>query len=171
MADHKSNPAGFRLHAHNGQWMLSIPIDESLIIQSAQKILKKRFKRQSESLNSTDKVKKYLKLHFQPLEQETFACLFMDIQNRVIAFETLFYGTLDASAVYPREVVKAALRHNCAAVIAVHNHPSGDTGVSPSDLLITEQINKGLSLVGITLLDHLVVGAGHIVSVMGKRPA
>jgi len=83
--------------------------------------------------------------------------LFLDSQHRVLRFEELFRGTIDAASVYPREVLKAALAYNAAAVILVHNHPSGDPEPSDSDRKITERLKEALGLMDIRVIDHVVV--------------
>ena len=88
-----------------------------------------------------------------------FGALFLDSQHRVLAFEELFRGTLDSASIYPREVVKRALLLNSGAIIAVHNHPSGDPEPSHSDRVFTQALKEALALVDVRLLDHLVVGA------------
>ncbi|MER2601193.1 MAG: JAB domain-containing protein [Candidatus Competibacter phosphatis] len=95
------------------------------------------------------------------LESERFAVLFLNQQHRVLAYEELFFGTIDASAVYPREVVKRALHHNAAAVILGHNHPSGNTAASEGDIRITRTLASALALMDITVLDHIIIGDGH----------
>jgi len=82
----------------------------------------------------------------------------LDSQHRPIASEKLFYGTINASSVYPREVVKAALKHNAAAVLFAHNHPSGNPEPSQSDITITRRLKESLELIDVRVLDHLVVG-------------
>ena len=106
----------------------------------------------------------YLSMHMARREHEIFACLFLDNRNRVIVFEELFHGTIDGAAVYPREVVKAALRHNAAAVILAHNHPSGIAEPSGADRDITTRLIAALDLVDIRVLDHLVIGREAITS-------
>lgn len=106
----------------------------------------------------------YLRLHLQDLEHEVFGALFLDSQHRVLAFEELARGTLDGAAVYPREVVKRALRHNAAAVIFAHNHPSGKSEPSAADRVLTERLKQALGLLDIRVLDHLVIGEGTPVS-------
>jgi DNA repair protein RadC len=95
---------------------------------------------------------------------EVFAVVFLDNRHRVIAFEELFRGTIDGTAVHPREVVRACLRHNAAAVILAHNHPSGVAEPSESDRAITHELRDALNLVGVRVLDHFVVGAEKPVS-------
>lgn len=100
----------------------------------------------------------YLVLHFAKEEREVFICLFLDNKHRLIAIESLFWGTVNGCAVSPREVVKRALHHNSAAVIAAHNHPSGDSTPSTADVALTRRLRDALQLVDVHLLDHIVVG-------------
>jgi DNA repair protein RadC len=102
----------------------------------------------------------FLKAQLAHKPYEVFACLFLDNRHRVLAFEELFRGTLDGASVHPREVVRASLKHNAAAVILAHNHPSGVAEPSAADRNITRQLRDALQLVGVRVLDHLVVGAG-----------
>ena len=94
--------------------------------------------------------------------------LWLDAQNRLLQADELFTGTLTQTSVYPREVVKAALRHNAAAVILAHNHPSGVAEPSAADRNITRQLRDALQLVGVRVLDHLVVGAGEPTSMAAR---
>lgn len=130
------------------------------IIKSALKILEKRitYNTDSPSLTSPDASKEYVKLQLSEYEHEVFACLFMDNRHRVIAFDKLFRGTIDGASVYPREVVKAALKRNAAAVIFSHNHPSGIAEPSRADEQITHRLKEALSLIDVRVLDHLIVG-------------
>jgi DNA repair protein RadC len=117
-----------------------------------------------EGLTSPELTRRYLLSCLRDQQQEQFACLFLDSQHRVIAFDTLFYGTIDAACVYPREVVKRCLHHNAAAVILAHNHPSGIAEPSQADQRITRRLVDALSLVDVRVLDHFVVGDGELVS-------
>lgn len=134
--------------------------NDDAIIESALKILESRisYNSDSPSLTSPQASKDYVKLQLATYQHEVFACLFMDNRNRVIAFENLFKGTIDGCSVYPREVVKAALKHNAAAVIFAHNHPSGVAEPSNADEQITKRLKEALALVDVRVLDHLVVG-------------
>lgn len=116
------------------------------------------------ALTSPDLVRDYLQLQLSDRSREVFACLLLDSQHRVICFDELFKGTIDSATVHPREVVKLALKHNAAAMILAHNHPSGVAEPSLADQNITKRIKEALTLVDIRLLDHLVVGAGETVS-------
>lgn len=112
---------------------------------------------------SAESVRTYLRLQFGDLHHECFAVMFLDIQHRLIALETLFHGTLSHTIAYPREVVKRALVLNAAAVILVHNHPSGSTKPSPEDVKLTHVMLQSLALVDVKVLDHFIVGAGDAV--------
>jgi len=98
------------------------------------------------------------------LPHEVFCCLFLDTRHRLIRHEELFRGTIDGATVYPREIVKLALKYDAAAVIVGHNHPSGVAEPSEADRNITVKLAKALALVEIRLLDHLVVSRGGHVS-------
>ena len=108
--------------------------------------------------NSAEAVRTYLSTQLRHSQREIFAVLFLDSQHRLIRYQELFMGTIDSAAVYPREVVKAALTHNAAAVILAHNHPSGVAEPSQADINITERIRKALELIDVRLLDHFIVG-------------
>jgi len=115
-------------------------------------------------LNSSDTVRRYVRAQLRHQQREVFAVLFLDNQHRLIAYEELFFGTIDGASVYPREVVKKALARNAAAVIFAHNHPSGIAEPSQADRRITERLQTALELVDIRVLDHLVVGDAEVVS-------
>jgi len=134
--------------------------NDDSIIKSAIKILESRISYSSTStpLTSPQASKDYVKLQLATFEHEVFACLFMDNKHRVITFEKLFRGTIDSASVYPREVVKACLKHNAAAVILAHNHPSGVSEPSQADQRITKRLNDALALIDVRVLDHLIVG-------------
>jgi DNA repair protein RadC len=118
--------------------------------------------------NNPADVRQYLKARLRDYRREVFLCLFLDTQHRVIACEELFQGTLDASSVYPRDVVQRALALNAAALIFAHNHPSGIAEPSQADQHITIRLRDALALVDIRVLDHMVVGDGSVLS-MAER--
>ncbi|MDN3647957.1 DNA repair protein RadC [Reinekea marina] len=118
----------------------------------------------SASLTSPSDTRQFLLAKIRDLEHEEFACIWLDNQHQVLAFETLFTGTIDSAAVYPREVIKKALKHNAAAVIVAHNHPSGIAEPSQADQLLTEKLKNALFSIDVRLLDHMVVGQGVVVS-------
>lgn len=117
-----------------------------------------------EALTSPRATAAFLEARLTGRSREVFACLFLDNRHRVLAFEELFHGTLDAAAVYPREVVRRALALDAAAVIVAHNHPSGVAEPSAADEQITRRLRDALGLLDIRLLDHFVVGEGTPVS-------
>lgn len=108
-------------------------------------------------LSQPQAVKDYLRIHFAGREYESFVVLFLDAQNRLIQADEMFKGTLTQTSVYPREIVKLALRHNAAAVIFSHNHPSGAASPSSADRTLTRALTDALALVDVRVLDHLIV--------------
>ena len=117
-----------------------------------------------DAMTSPRAVRDYLRLHYQGREHECFAAMFLDAQNRLIALEELFRGTLTQTSVYPREVVKTALRYNAASVILSHNHPSGVAEPSIQDQALTRTVTEALALVDVKVLDHFVVAGAALVS-------
>jgi len=96
--------------------------------------------------------------------REEFCALLLDAQNRVLRVSTITIGLLDESLVHPREVFREALRHNCAAIIVAHNHPSGDPTPSRQDIAVTRRLMEAGAVIGIEVLDHIVIGDGRWVS-------
>lgn len=112
---------------------------------------------QRDTLSSPGRVRDWLRLHLATRPHEVFMALWLDAQNRLLKAEELFVGTLTQTAVYPREVVKAALNQNAAAVILAHNHPSGIAEPSTADGLLTHNLKDALAMVDVRLLDHFIV--------------
>lgn len=110
----------------------------------------------------------FLKARMADRPYEVFACLFLDNRHRVLIYEEMFRGTLDGASVHPREVVRAALTHNAAAVIFAHNHPSGVAEPSAADRNITQQLRDALQLISVRVLDHLVIGSGEPTSMAAR---
>lgn len=110
----------------------------------------------------------YLKLRLSQYPYEVFACLFLDNRHCVITFEELFKGTVDGCSVHPREVVRACIKHNAAAVIFAHNHPSGNPDPSAADRAITLRLKDTLALIDVRVLDHFVIGKGDPVSLASR---
>lgn len=132
---------------------------EESIVRRAAAILERKMRgRDLTALNSPRAVRDFLVTRYAIAPREVFAALFLDAQNRLIAFEELFHGTLTQTSVFPREVVKAALQHNAAAVMFVHNHPSGTTEPSHADETLTLALKEALALVDVKVLDHFVIG-------------
>lgn len=140
-----------------------LELSETEILQRASEILETRFAR-SNYLTSPGRARDYLTLAFAKERREVFGIVLLDNQHGVLGLKKLFYGTIDGAAVYPREVVRTALEANAAAVVLVHNHPSGNPEPSNTDQLITEKIQSALRLVDIRVLDHIVVGGSKYVS-------
>ncbi|CAK3148329.1 DNA repair protein RadC [Vibrio crassostreae] len=127
------------------------------LLERAAEALAAKYKREGTFTNPTN-VKEYLKLKLGAHDREVFAVMFLDNQHQLISFEELFFGTIDAASIYPREVLKVALNHNAAAVVFAHNHPSGIAEPSQADRRITQRLVDALKLVDIRVLDHIVVG-------------
>lgn len=118
------------------------------------------------ALESPQAVRDFLKAKLRHELHEVFACLFLDTKHRVLAFEILFYGTIDGASVYPRQVVKRALANNAAALILTHNHPSGVAEPSQADKVLTERLKEALALVDVRVLDHFIIGDGEPLSMV-----
>lgn len=140
---------------------------EDQVLREAADILQRRLERQG-SLASPRDTEAFLKVRLGGRVAEAFAVVWLDNRHRVIAFEEMFHGTLDGASVHPREVVRAALQHNAAAVILAHNHPSGVAEPSAADRNITRQLRDALQLVGVRVLDHVVVGGEEATSMAAR---
>lgn len=136
---------------------LALSGDAEGILAAAHEILAARIS-SGNALSSPAAVRDYLHLLLHNREHEVFVVVLLDAQNRVLATDELFRGTLTQTSVYPREVVKLALRHNAASVIFAHNHPSGVCEPSQADRLLTRSLKEALALVDVKVLDHFVVG-------------
>ena len=133
-------------------------------IARALNLVESKLRASDSVLTSPRLVREYLILKLAPREHEIFAALWLDAQNRVLACEELFRGTLTQTSVYPREVVKGALAQNAAAVIFAHNHPSGIAEPSRADELLTQSLKTALALVDVKVLDHFIVGGAVVMS-------
>lgn len=154
--------------AHDSQATYDIDVmAENDILAQAEKILRRRFERLGSIGNPRDSGD-YLRARLAHLDHEQFHCLWLDNRHRIIACVCHATGTLDGASVHPREIVKAALKHNAAAVIFAHNHPSGVAEPSAADRAITHELTDALKLVGVRVLDHLVIGSGEPVSMAAR---
>ena len=136
-------------------------------LQAALELARRALKEEISSrdaLSSPRAVRDYLRLLLAGREHEVFVVLLLDAQHRVIACEELFHGTLTQTSVYPREVVKCTLKHNAAAVIFAHNHPSGVAEPSHADEILTRSLKSALALVDIQVLDHFIVAGTRTMS-------
>jgi DNA repair protein RadC len=129
------------------------------VITEALNLVQERAATEGDFMNSPDQTFDYFRLFYAgKQEREHFALMLLDSQHKVLECSVIFSGTIDGAAVYPREIVKAALYSNAAAVILAHNHPSGVVEPSTADKRITERIQSALALVDIRVLDHIIVG-------------
>ncbi|MEZ5514715.1 MAG: DNA repair protein RadC [Steroidobacteraceae bacterium] len=131
------------------------------LLQASLEIARRHYRAglaQEPGLNSPTLTREFLVAQLRDRPYELFCCLYLDNRNRLIRFEELFRGTIDGASVHPREVVRQSIRHNAAAVILAHNHPSGVAEPSQADELITRRLREALALIDIRLLDHLIVG-------------
>lgn len=133
-------------------------INDDHIIEQAIKIIQSKLKTPGMTLTHPSLVRDYLILQLAEFEEEHFSMVLLDNQHRVIGFENIFRGTIDAASVYPREVVKIVMQHNAAAVILAHNHPSGQPEPSNSDIYLTKKLKESLALIDVRVLDHIIVG-------------
>ena len=133
------------------------------VLKAARQVIGRRVRRGT-SMTSPQLVRDFLRTKLAELPHEVFVALLLDSQNRLIQYVELFRGTLAQTSVYPREVVKAALAHNAAAMIPAHNHPSGVAEPSRADELLTQSLKQALALVDVRVLDHFVVAGADTVS-------
>jgi DNA repair protein RadC len=133
-------------------------LTDAQVMDYARKLVGRGLRPGAKVLDQPTVVRDFLRLQLSRLDYEVFGCLYLDRRNRLVEMEEIFRGTIDQAAVYPREILKAALRHAACAVLAYHNHPSGVSEPSPADETITRRLREALSLIDVTLLDHLIVG-------------
>ncbi len=136
-------------------------------VQASLEISKRYFKdemREGDAITNPESCKKFVRLALADKPQEVFACLYLDNQHRILRFEELFQGTIDAASVYPREVLRKVIEHQAAAVIFCHNHPSGSTQASQADIQLTKRLISTLELIDVRVLDHLIVAGASVVS-------
>lgn len=132
-------------------------------LELTQRYLQAGFER-GDAISDPGVTRQYLKGKLRGYGREVFACMYLDNQHRLITYEELFFGTIDGASVHPREVVKRVLKHNAAAVIFAHNHPSGVAEPSQADRRITDRLKSALLLVDVRVLDHMIVGDQEVLS-------
>lgn len=137
---------------------------DDAVIKQALSILEGRLRKPGVQFTSPSSARDYLTLKLAELEHELFVCLWLDGQNRLIEYSELFRGTLTQTSIYPREVVKEAMRLNAAAVIFSHNHPSGLAEPSRADEALTKTLKQVLELIEVKVLDHIVIGGTTTIS-------
>jgi DNA repair protein RadC len=145
-----------KLRSHSGMGIAKF-VQLQAALELARRNLQEHLQKR-DALCDTEETKKYLCAQLRHKQQEVFACIFLDSHNQIIRYEELFFGTINSSNIYPREVVKKALSYNAAGVIFAHNHPSGVPKPSVADKQITTKLIKALDLVGIKVLDHVIIG-------------
>lgn len=146
----------------------SVKQAEEVLIIRAFEILEKRVMRDTDQMTDPSNLGRYLVAHLAPSEREVFCVVFMDTKHRIIAVEDIFFGTIDGCEVHPREVVRMAIKHNAAACVLAHNHPSGDTTPSAADRAVTARLKQSLALVDVRLLDHFIVAGSRYESMATK---
>ena len=161
------NQKKFIAGEQRGTYLAPQLLTEADILYMAQKLARRRLAK-GRTINQPELAFEYLQTLLQHYEHEVFGAVFLDNQHRILGFEELFRGTIDAASVYPREVVKRALAYNAAALILVHNHPSGNPEPSAADTSITLRLRDALNLVDIRILDHVVVGMEGCVSLVTR---
>ena len=127
------------------------------VVEMSRRYLHEKIQR-GDVMENVDDVKRYLQSRLQAYPFEVFSCLFLDNKHRVIEYEELFRGTVDAASVHTREVVRRTIHHNAVAVVLAHNHPSGIAEPSGSDVEITTRLKAALKLIDVRVLDHFVIG-------------
>jgi DNA repair protein RadC len=138
------------------------------IIKRACELLASQLKEPGACIDSPEKTRQFLTLELAKEDTELFCVMFLDTRHRVIQFERMFRGTIDGCSVHPREVARACLQHNAAAVIIAHNHPSGEPEPSRADISLTKRLVEALALLDIRVLDHIVIGGTFHVSFAEK---
>lgn len=137
--------------------MTALTTDQQATIRNALAILESLFKKQDFLATSSDSVKDFCRLHFGYLEHEEFGLLFLDAKHQLIKYESISRGTVDSATVHPREIVKAVLACNASAIVAYHNHPSGNLFPSDADIRLTKKLCDVLTLIEVRVLDHIIV--------------
>ena len=150
-----TNP--FQINETSGHFEVLRPVTTAEILSMAKKLIRSKFVR-GQTLTTPEATRNYLIMELSLLEQEVFYCIFLDNQHRVIKAECCFKGTIDGANIYPREVLKRALKLNAKALILAHNHPSGISEPSEADRAITRRLIDALGLVDIRVLDHFIIG-------------
>ncbi|APK62940.1 TPA: DNA repair protein RadC [Escherichia coli] len=140
---------------------------ETRILDQARDIISRHYQR-GVQLCSPNDVRRCVMVELAPLEHEEFGIILLDNQNQLLHREILFRGTLNSVSVHPREVIKRVLKHNAAAVILVHNHPSGEPEPSRCDIQLTKKLQELLEMLDVRLLDHFIVARTETVS-MAER--
>ena len=143
------------------------PAEPEQVLAEAQRIVDARMVRGT-SFKDPSVACEFFRNKLGHLEREVFAAVMLDTRHRLIDYAELFQGTIDGAEVHPREVVRAALRLNAAAVLVAHNHPSGEVEPSAADRAVTARLKQALALMDVRLLDHVIVGGGNSLSMANR---
>ena len=146
-----------------GRYEIHGRLSEEDVLEAASEILLEKVRRQG-VMDRPETVKQFLQARLGTLDHERFEVLWLDANQGLISVETLAVGTINEARVFPREVVKAALRQNANTAVLVHNHPSGHAERSAADRAVTKRLRQALELIDVRVLDHLVVSATECVS-------
>lgn len=146
----------------------SRPAAAERVIRRAMRILEAEMREDTPAIFNVTAAQQYLALRLGRLECEVFMCVWLDSQNRVIELEELFRGTLTQTAVYPREVIKSAIRYNAASAIIAHNHPSGVAEPSIADETLTRTLAGALAMIDVNLLDHFIIAGPCTISLLAR---
>jgi len=140
------------------------PMRDEHCIRRALKVLERRLRHDMEHLRGSDDAKNFARLRLERYDYEVVALLWLDSQNRLLEYQELFRGTVRKSMVYPREILREAMRFNATGCILCHNHPGGDYDSSKVDDAMTRVVKSTLRLIDVELVDHIVVSAGGAIS-------
>lgn len=151
------------LFVQDAQGQYIVAADDT-VVASALRVVDAQISRVADVFHTPDAIKSYLCLRIGGLPHEIFGVMFLSSQNGMIAFDEMFRGTVSQTSVYPREVVKRALQLNAAAVVLVHNHPSGAVQPSRADEHLTQTLKAALALVDVRVLDHIIVSGDRSLS-------
>ena len=150
----------FKCTEQSGYYTVAHPVSEQQIIDFAKSIISNRF-HHGKPITSPSEANEFLQSKLATRQREIFGVIFLSNKNEIIAYEELFKGTIDQTAVYPREILKRTLFHNASAVVLSHNHPSGHPQPSQSDISITKKIKEALDLIDVRTLDHIIVAGNN----------
>lgn len=157
---------------HNFQEVFGIGHVRYVQLQAVKEICRRsdfiNLQKESQIVNSRQTFS-FLKKKLRDYKNETFAALFLDSQQRIIAYEELFSGTINTASIHTRPIVERVLHHNAASVILAHNHPSGVSDASQHDIAVTKRISAALDLVDARLLDHIIIGDNEVYSIMAEN--
>lgn len=152
------------LEKKRGKYILTRPVTAEELVNVVRYVFLSQYLRLKHKIGNAEECKKYLQLALADCDQEIFCVLFLNADNRVLAFDKLFTGTIDRVVTYPREIIRRAVKYNASNVILVHNHPSGNVKISEGDIHNTRQIAYLLHDIDVKVLDHVIVGRGGVVS-------